>query len=202
MSTKNPLHALLATSLLLFLAAPAVAQEKDPDGYQEFSMDEAMEAYMKAGMPNEHHQALAAMAGEWTAEIRMFMDPTAEEPMLMESAVTSEMIMDGRFYRETVTGSFMGMPFHGEFLCTYNNTTGEYEATWIDNMSTSIHRYTGSMDGDKLILEGGFDDPLTGDWIATRSIRTLSGDTMVEVGYETRGDTERKTMEITYTRKM
>lgn len=184
----------LAVLLLPFgapLATPAAGQEP--------AMDEAMAAYMEAGTPNEHHSALAAMAGKWEVTAKMWMDPSAP-PMELTSTMTSEMIMDGRYLREDIHGSFMGRPFHGVTTTGYNNVTGEYEATWIDNMSTAVYHYTGSMDGNQLTLKGSYADAVTGDRIETWSVRTITPDELTDVTHEMRDGEERKVMEITYRR--
>lgn len=193
----------LSTALLLFfvgtpfLVREGAAQEEAPSA----EMMEMMEAWQKAGMPTEHHEALAAMAGTWETEFKMWMDPSAP-PMTSTSTVESEMVMGGRFYKEEVKGDFMGQTFHGVALIGYNNLTEEFEGLWYDNMSTSLYRYTGSMDGNELELHGKFMDPMSGEWIETRSVRTIiSDDEMTEVGYEIRDGQERKTMETTYKRK-
>ncbi|MFQ5691148.1 MAG: DUF1579 domain-containing protein [Gemmatimonadota bacterium] len=204
---RTPRSTLTALCLLLF-ALPLLAQEEKakakPMAGQEMAGDAMaamMEAYQKAGTPGASHEVLAAMAGSWAADVQMWMDPAAE-PMAMTATVESHMVMDGRFLHDDVKGEFMGQPFHGAGLTGYNNTTGRFEATWVDNHGTALYRYTGNMEGNVLTMTGKYKDPVSGEWVATRSVRTIvSPDEMVDTAYETRNGAERKSMEIVYRRQ-
>ncbi|MGH7506258.1 MAG: DUF1579 family protein, partial [Longimicrobiales bacterium] len=55
---------------------------------------------------------------------------------------------------------------------------------------------------DKFTFEGRYKDPMSGDWVETRSVMTFVSPTEIrEVAYETRGGQEVRTMEIAYTKK-
>jgi len=210
------LHLFVACTFLA--AVPAAAQDradaKDPQAAGEKPADyvkqanegqldfaSTMEAYEKAGQPGAPHEALAGMAGNWTAAVTMF-DPAGTPNTLPEASVESKMIMDGRYLLEEVTGEFMGQSFAGAGVTGFNNATGKYEGVWIDNHGTAVSHYTGSMEGDALAMSGKYKDPVSGDWVKTRSVRKIiSDDQMTDTAWETRGDTEVKTMEIAYTRK-
>lgn len=189
---------------LVFLALPLAAQEKPEHGEKDHAhgaeMASVMESWEKAGTPGEMHRALARTAGEWTAEVRMWMGP---EPTVSEARTTVEPIMNGRFVKETVKSDFMGKPFHGVSIIGFNNVTGEVEAVWYDDHSTGIYVYRGSMneDGTELKLKGKYKDPSSGEWITTRSVRKIMGDEMRDTAWETRDGEEKKTMEITYRRE-
>lgn len=183
----------------LLAVAPVAAQETQE---YESNMATMMEAYEKAGMPNEHHEALERMAGTWDVTVKMWMDPSGE-PMESKATSTHEMVMDGRFIRYEVEGDFMGDTFRGFGLTGYNNVTGEYEAMWIDNHSSAIYRFAGKMKGDELVMHAEHKDPVTGEMVKSRSVmRFVSDDHIVEEAFETREGKESKTMEIVYHRKM
>jgi len=191
-------------SALVFFTLPLSAQEKtdyeEEDKPRTAEMASVMESWEKAGTPGEMHRALARTAGEWTAEVKMWMGP---EPTVSEARSTVEPIMDGRFVKETVKSEFMGKPFHGVSIVGFNNATGEVEAIWYDDHSTGIFVYRGSMneDGTELKLKGKYKDPASGEWIETRSVRKITGDEMRDIAWETRDGEEVKTMEITYRRQ-
>lgn len=194
MNSRRMLLALVAGCPLAF-ADPVVAQE--PEGQPGPDMAAMMEAYTKAGTPGEPHAMLGKMAGQWEGTFTMWMDPSAPPT---ESAFTSsaELVMGGRFLLESVEGQFMGQTFEGAGVLGYNNTTGEYEAAWIDNMGTMIYRYAGAMnDAGELVLESTYEDPATGQVVSMRSIRKMvSDDEIIESGYEIRDGVERKVMEV------
>jgi hypothetical protein len=178
---------------LMLWAAPVAAQDED--------MAAMMEAWQKAGQPGEHHKHLAVIVGSWEAETKMWMDPSGE-PTVMPATAQYEMIMDGRFLMETIKSEFMGQPFTGHGLYGFNNNTGKLQASWIDNMSTGIYTYEGSINeaGDEIVLTGKYMDPMTKEWKKTRSVMRISADKIHTTGYETVNGTEQKTMEITATR--
>lgn len=195
MNAPRPLLALFATLLIPALLPQGGVAQEEPD------MASVMEAWAKAGTPGEAHAFLARMEGNWTATVKMWMDPSGE-PTVSEATSKQEMMLDGRFLHESVKGEFMGQPFHGMGLTGYNNVTGKYESMWIDNMSTAVQRYEGSLEGDVLTFHGKYLDPVSGEWIESRSTITMpSDDEMVAVGYETRGGVEQKMMELVYTRQ-
>lgn len=184
--------------VLALLSVPVSAQEREPAA----EMASMMEAYEKAGTPGAAHEALARTAGTWTATVKMWMEPGAE-PTVTEMTSVIEPVMGGRFVRETVEGEFMGQPFRGVSVVGVDNTSGEARGVWYDNHSTTLYFYRGRLDeaGDELELKGEYMDPATGEWVKTRSLRKMQGDTMVDTGWEIRDGAERKSMEIAYRRQ-
>lgn len=197
----SPRRILPFVVLLGWVGAPLAAQ--DEQEYAAPDMAEMMAAYEKAGMVTDQHEALDRMAGTWDVTVKMWMDPEAE-PMISYATSESEMIFGGRFLAEKVTGDFMGQEFSGYGLTGFNNISGEYEATWADNMSTMLYRYTGMFNesGDEFTMKGEMLDPVTGEAIPTVSILTFQGDEMMVEAWEKRGGEKRKTMEFHYKRKM
>lgn len=201
-----------AVLLSTLLVVPLAAQEQEgmPEDHPqheqmgEMSSEHAamMEAYEKAGTPGPQHEALTRTAGTWDVTVTMWMDPEGE-PMTSRAISTIEPIMDGRYVQETVEGDFMGAPFRGVGTIGYSNVSGEVQGTWIDNHTTSIYTYRGSINeaGDEIQLEGEYTDPVSGQKVETRSVRKIEGDSMTETAWETRNGQEVKTMELTYQRK-
>jgi hypothetical protein len=188
------LTCLLAIGSATLLTRPAVAQE---------GMEAEMEAWEKAGQPGPHHQHLAALVGKWEAETKFWGEPSGE-PMTSPATIEYRMIMDGRYLEEIITSEFMGEPFKGRGLYGFNNVTGELEAVWIDDMSTGIYQYSGSMndDGSEMVMKGKYKDPVSGEWRENRSVMKISKDELHYTSYEMDGGKEWKMMEITATRKM
>ncbi len=194
MRYRTPLTCLLSFACLTVWAPPAAAQQE---------MEAAMAAWQEAGQPGVQHEHLAVLTGTWQAETKFWMDPSAE-PMVSPATIEYRMIMNGRYLEETITSEFMGRPFKGRGLYGFNNVTGELQAAWIDDTSTGIFLYSGSIndDGTEMTLKGKYKDPVTGDWMETRSVMRISKDSLHYSSYEMEGAGERKTMEITGIRKM
>ena len=192
--------AVLATALALAAALSAPPTLAQQEGEEEAA--EMMEAWQQAGQPGQAHQHLAQLVGKWQAETKFWMQPDAE-PMVSEGTIEYRMIMNGRYLEERVDADFMGQPFKGMGLYGYSNVNNELQAVWVDDMSTTIYSYSGSVNeaGDKMVLKGKYKDPASGEWKENRSVmRIVSPNELHYVGYEMADGEERKVMEIKATR--
>ncbi|HEX2162632.1 MAG TPA: DUF1579 family protein, partial [Thermoanaerobaculia bacterium] len=73
---------LAAVVALVLAAPPLLAQEPEPApeaAAPEMTPEQAAEmaAWQKAGTPGPEHEKLASMAGDWSIEVRMWMEPGA-----------------------------------------------------------------------------------------------------------------------------
>ena len=182
-------------SVALAADAPApTAQQKD-----------MMEKMAKAATPGPQHQMLAKMAGDWNATVKYQMDPS--QPWQEEhstSTVTS--LMDGRYSQEVTSGSMMGQPFSGMGITGYDNVTGKFISTWIDNMGTGMLSSTGTIDKSGKVINwvGSMSDPVTGKPTKERMVTTFADDdhhTFEMYGTPPGGKKEMKMMVIEYSRK-
>jgi len=195
MSYRTSLLPTMLVGALAIWAMPAAAQ-------QEQEAAAMMEAWQQAGQPGQAHEHLAQLVGHWQAETKFWMEPSAE-PLISSATIEYEMIMDGRYLEERIESDFMGQPFKGRGLYGYNNVTHELEAVWIDDMSTGIYTYTGSMNeaGDEMVLKGKYMDPATGEWKENRSVMRIVGpDELHYESWEIADGTEWKVMEVKATR--
>lgn len=161
-----------------------------------------MEAMTRAGTPGERHAVLEAFEGNWKATVTMHMEPGAP-PMVMEGAMNSAWILDGRFLEQRFTGNFMGQPFQGTSLWGYDNAAGRYVGLWIDNMSTHFALSMGelSADGKVFTMNGTKTDPMTGEPAHTVEQITIDGpDQHTMVSWDLHDGQRIKSMEIVYTR--
>lgn len=120
-----------------------------------------MEAWMKAGTPNEKHEILAQLTGEWTYQMKWW-DEGQSEPMEMSGKCNRKMIMGGRYLSCEYEGDgWGGMPFQGMSILAYDNIQKKYVETWIDNMSTMIMISEGEADdsGKKITLTATMIEP-------------------------------------------
>lgn len=130
-------------------SAPAAEQQMQlPPGWTEADM----QACMAAGAPGAMQEWLASGAGTWRGKSQMWMAP-GTEPMVSEVTNTIKPIMDGRYVKCTYEGDMPGMgPFTGHGITGYDNVSGKFVSSWIDNHSTGIMQGTGSLSADKRVL--------------------------------------------------
>lgn len=202
---------LLCLSVLVMVSALATAQDKPPQdkppvgttGTMSAEEKAMMDAMVKAGTPGANQQMLASLAGDWTYKARMWMNP-AGQPMESTGTVNYTTLYDGRYVQGQYRGDMMGTPFEGLGLMGYDNTSGRYQASWIDSMDTAIMYMTGQYDATAktLTYTGQMEDPLKpGTKVTVREVvRLTSPDSHTMEWYETRGGKEVKTMEIVYNR--
>jgi len=187
----------------LLLLSPLGAQEAKAKT-STAEQQAMMEAWQKASTPSSNHKLLAGFKGNWNYTGKLWMEPGAP-PQTTSGSATTVALLDGRYFQEDSSGSFMGMPFHGIAVMGYDNVAQHFTSTWIDNMSTSILFMTGSYDlaSKTFTYLCEMDDMLKpGSKVKVRQVvKVLSDDSHILEWYEVRGGKERKTMEMTYTRQ-
>jgi hypothetical protein len=103
--------------------------------------------------PQKEHEWLAQLAGEWTSEAEIIMDPE-KPPMKTKGTETSRMIGGFWFFAEN-KGDMMGAPFTGLLTLGYSPEKKKYIGTWVDSMTSVLWTYEGSVDaaGKKITIE-------------------------------------------------
>ena len=135
---------LVAGALALSLAVPAaVAQDAGGDPAAN-----PMAAMFAKHKPGPGHAVLKAMEGKFSAKTSFFMAP-GQPPQVSKGASINEFILGGRFMRMDYAGNAFGQPFAGVGTIGHNNDTNMYEFTWIDNISSVTHTYSGKASDDK-----------------------------------------------------
>jgi hypothetical protein len=205
----------LLTVLLLAIAATLAAQDRSADARPKSASEasaaldtpearDMLEAWQKASTPGPQHRQLAEhFVGTWDTRQRMWMEPGAP-PVLESGRDVSTVEFGGRHVRSEFTGQFMGQPFQGRALTSYDNVTGKYLSSWVDSMSTGHFIAVGDFDPatSTYTFHGELPDPMKpGGMVAVREVIRIEGpDRHVLEYHERHGDEERKTMEIVYTR--
>ncbi|MCZ6649378.1 MAG: DUF1579 domain-containing protein [Acidobacteria bacterium] len=192
--------ATFALSLLTLVVTAGLLMAGDEKAAAPTAADEAM---MAAMTPGEHHEHLAATAGNWEVALKMWMDPSQTEPVESTGTAKFYPVMGGRYMVQEYSGDWMGMEFTGRGTTGYDNLAGKYVSTWVDNMSTTISMESGHCDGTgrKYDWAGEMPDPISGDMVKTRTEQTIEGNRMRLTSYAVTDGGERKMMEIVYTRK-
>lgn len=186
-------------------AEPAAAGQpamKLPPGWTE----EDMKTCMVAGTPGKNHGLLAKDAGVWVGKNTMWMAPDTEG-MNAASTTTVTPIMDGRFVKIEVASEMPGMgPYTGLGVNGFDNVTGKFVGTWIDNHGTGIMTSTGeqSADGKTMTWTYNYTCPLTKKPAVMRQVETTSGPTakvMEMFGADPKSGKEFKMMRVEMTKK-
>ncbi len=168
---------------------------------KEFNIKQAMEVYTRLGTPGAPHKLLESMAGSWTARIKTWMGPDSP-PMESKGTTELKMILGGRFLQQDFTGEMMGT-YNGIGFTGYDNHSGKYVSTWMDNMNTGIMVFEGTAgaDGKTITQTAGADDPVRGPMQWRTVTRTVDSKSFLFEMYGTvKGSKEEKMMEITYIR--
>lgn len=190
----------LALALVVVCVSAFGQQQQQQMSPQEKAM---MDAWMKFATPGDAHKALEPMIGTWDAKVTMWQAPGAPPQV---SPATSEMhwMLGNRYVQETVTGTFMGMPFQGIGITGYDNAKKQYFNTWFDNFGTAYMTSVGTMSDPKtLTLKTSTTNPMNGkDMLGESKVTFADADHhMLEMwGAGPDGKTF-KMMQIDYTRK-
>jgi len=155
-----------------------------------------------AGTPGPQHEALAARAGSWNVEGKVWMEPGADA-MPMPATAQTQALLGGRTIIEEFKSDFMGMPFEGRLLQGYDNLNEQYWCLWTDNMSTGYWLSHGTeISPGTIDLMGTAIDVLTPKGRPVHMMIIAEDDgsyTMKMFDTDEDGD-EHQTMELHYTR--
>jgi hypothetical protein len=185
--------------------APAAGQ---PNGA------EMMKQMMELSKLNENHKLLASLAGNWTYNIKFWMNPDpSAKPQESKGNASTKPVMAGRYFVMDVSGK-MQMPspdgkmkdveFKGMGIDGYDNVKKKFVSSWIDNMGTGIEFSEGTYDpATKTFTYASEMETVPGMKTKVREVLKIAdNDHHTFEWYEDRGTgQEAKTMEISYTRK-
>jgi hypothetical protein len=154
--------------------------------------------------PNENHQLLAKLAGQWTATVKMWMDPKGD-PTVSEGTSNAKIILGGRFLHQDFKGSFMDQPFEGIGVWGYDNLAKKFKSIWYDNMATGIMIASGQYDAATQTItdEGTMSCPLTNGERWMKSVtKIIDADNYTYKSYmkDVKTQEEYLSMEIIYKR--
>jgi hypothetical protein len=186
--------------LLALLMSPLVLSAGD----QEEPTEEQMAAWLEAISPGEQHKLLEVFVGTWETKVLMWESPDQAEPTVSTGTAEMEWVLDGRYLKQSYSGTFMEMPFIGLGYIGYDRAAGHYISVWMDTFSTGMMVETGTVDDEGKVFTstGSYIDPMTGVLTETRSVqRVESPDRNVIEMYANGPDGEFKMMELIYTRK-
>ncbi|RRJ89471.1 DUF1579 domain-containing protein [Flavobacterium macacae] len=162
-------------------------------------------AWTEYATPTEPHKRMASESGTWTEDLTFWMSPEDKNPQKYTAVAQVKMILGGRYQEQKHTGRMMGMDFEGISTLAYNNASGEYTSTWVDNMGTGMMIASGKYDeaSKSTTFNGEMVDPMTKKIKEFRQVVTIiDNDTQKMESFENAPDgTEFKSMEIMMKRK-
>ena len=173
-----------------------------------------MKQMMELSKLNENHKLLASLAGNWTYNIKFWMNPDPNaKPQESKGTASTKPVMGGRYFVMDVSGK-MQMPgpdgkmkdveFKGMGIDGYDNVKKKFVSSWIDNMGTGIEFSEGTYDpATKTFTYASEMEAVPGMKTKVREVLKIAdNDHHTFEWYEDRGKgQEAKTMEISYTRK-
>jgi hypothetical protein len=162
---------------------------------------------------NENHKLLASLAGNWNYVIKLWMNPDpSAPPQESKGTATTKPVMGGRYFvmdaKGTIKmpgpdGKIKDIQFKGMGIDGYDNVKEKFISAWIDNMTTGIELSQGTYDpATKTFTYNSEIEPVPGMKSKVREVmKIVDNDHHTFEWYEGQGGQERKTMEISYTRK-
>lgn len=159
--------------MILMMGITSLAGQDKP----AMSEEEMMKKWMAHATPGKYHQLMAKKTGNWTAKTKMWQAP-GQPPQESEASMVGEMILGGRYLKNSFKGMMMGMPFDGISIQGYDNHLKKYQSIWIDTTSTSFYISTGTVDeSGKILTEWAeTENFLTGKKEKSKTVTTMISD--------------------------
>lgn len=131
-------------------------------GTDDGQMDPAtMAAYMEMAKPGPEHDRLAALEGQWTQTVRIWMEPGAE-PMEFAGTSDNRMILEGRFLECHGVSGDGPMRTETLHIVGFDRRMEHYTVTGYDTWGTYSVFARGPFhaDLDRAIMSGTDYDPI------------------------------------------
>ena len=193
-------------------AEPAKGKSKGQPSAAD--MQKMMQQMAEMSKLNENHKILSSLDGNWDYTLKFWMNPDpSAAPQESSGTATRKTIMDGRYVMMDVSGH-MQMPgedgkmkdveFKGMGTEGYDNVKKKFVASWIDNMGTGIEFSEGKYDSATKTFTYTMEmEPMPGMKTAVREVIKVTDDNHMSLEWyeKQKGGVEKKTMEISYTKK-
>ena len=185
------------------------ASERPDFSYQQPSPEELqtmMQTYMKTTQPSKYHKWLEQMVGEWDTTSTIWMGGPGSPPTKSKGSATFTWAVPGKWLRNEVEGTMMGMPMKGFGVSGYDNFKKKFVGSWFDSLSTALLTYEGTLDQTGTVLNqwGPMDEPMTGehDKPVRYTTRIIDENKFIfEIHDLAMGGEKTKVIEVEYTRK-
>jgi hypothetical protein len=156
---KTPLAVAAVVAVAAGLAVAAVRQEEQ-----------------EARKPGKFHELLKQFEGTWETKSEFQMGP--DRPMMKSTGTeTDKFTVGGLFLMTDVKSEMGGMAFEAHSIWGYDEHKKKYTGSWVDNMSTAIWPFEGTVDAAgkvfTLTMEGP--DPMSGKTMKIKFIHEITG---------------------------
>ena len=107
--------------------------------------------------PGEEHKHLAQEAGVWDADVKFWMDPSAE-PQVSKGVETNTMV-GGFWMVSEFKSQMLGQPFTGHGQYGYDPVKKKYVGTWVDSMTPHLSILEGEVNekGELVMISKAID---------------------------------------------
>ena len=107
--------------------------------------------------PNENHEFLSRLAGEWNTTTSLMGLPVED------GSASFSMILGNRFVNGDISGTFANVPYIGRVTIGYDNYKHKFVASFLNDLGTSMLWAEGMLDksGNTLSLWGSMDEWMT-----------------------------------------
>ncbi len=155
----------LRLAALVAMALPSAAPAQELTTVAAIEATRAASTNWQAAVSTVPATAFFAdRVGRWRITIRHWMDPSAP-PDVSTGVAVNRLIMDGMVLQESLSITSRHGHFEGFGLSGYDDLTGRYWHTWIDNASTGVSVLYGRWDEGRetLVFDGTTPDPIEGE---------------------------------------
>lgn len=187
-----------AVVVVMVIATWVQADDKAKTPPDQAAIEKMMMEMAKLG---PHHEWFKRSVGEWKTKSTVF--GMGGDPELTSGTAKFTLLMDGRYLRQSYKSEYGGMPYEGIGLTGYDNAQQKYVGTWIDNFSTGIMHFEGTVD-QKTGTETATSETVTPlGTMKMKMVTTFEGDDKMTFTMYMLGDdgAETKHMVIDYTRQ-
>ncbi len=174
------------TLAALSLGVAHAQQSPKEDAGQDVAMQKAI-AYMT---PGPEHELLKYKVGKWTVKMQMWTAP-GTAPIASQGTAEVELILGGRYLRDTTKSDFQGQAFEGRSFTGFDKLKKKFVSVWIDNFGTGFTTSTGIYDKATKTFHYATTAPdaQLGEYKRTRTVeRIVSADEWVMEMYNTTAD--------------
>ena len=153
--------------------------------------------------PGKFHEHLKQFEGAWETKSEFQMAP--DQPAMKSTGTeTDKFIVGGLFLMTDVKSEMGGMAFDAHSIWGYDEHKKKYTGSWVDNMSTAIWPFEGTVDDAgkvfTLTMEGP--NPMDGKLFKIKLVHEITGkDTRKLTLFMPGMDGKEMQMKIDYVRK-
>ncbi len=146
-------------TILILAATTAIAQEKPSPQEQQ----EMMAKMMELGQPGPEHERLTQLVGEWSTDVKMWMNADGS-PMIIGGSASIDTILGGRFIEGTFVTEGSMMDGEGLFIMGFDRRHETYSYVGFDSWGTYSVAASGEYDEatETITVSGTDEDPIVG----------------------------------------